>query len=261
MLFEFLNILFLCAVFAGMIILVDVIWRHYKRQHVRRGKQPIIIDYARSFFPVLLFVVIIRSFLFQPYRVPTGSLEPTVIPGDFIFVSQYNYGLNIPLWNKTIVPMDKPQRGQIALFRWPVNPTITFVKRVIGVPGDHISYIDKTLYINGQEMTKTFFKNTIELGSRSGKEKAQEYEENLAGIKHHILINPNRPSQNFYNLVIPKGQYFMMGDNRDDSDDSRMWGFVPMDHFIGKALWVWMNWDSRKYQIHWNRIGTRLSPK
>src|SRR3990167_4263251 len=143
MIFDFLNILTLLTIFAGVICLVDTIWRARRKTppSQEKIKHPVIIDYARSFFPVLLIVLIVRSLLFQPYRVPTGSLEPTIMPGDFILVNQYDYGLRLPLWNKVFFPIGSPQTGQIALFRWPVNPAVTFVKRVIGMPGDRISYI------------------------------------------------------------------------------------------------------------------------
>src|SRR3990167_6360696 len=166
MIADFLNILTLITIFAGIVCLVDIIWRAIKKIPPPEGekKHPIVIDYARSFFPILLIVLIIRSFLFQPYRVPTGSLEPTIMPGDMILVNQYDYGLRIPLWNKIFVKIGNPKPGQVALFRWPVNPPVTFVKRVIGVPGDHISYINKVLYINGKEVPQKFIKDSLEIG-------------------------------------------------------------------------------------------------
>lgn len=259
MIFDFLNILSLVTIFAGVICLVDIIWRRIKKEpQDEKAKHPLIIEYARSFFPILLIVLLIRSLLFQPYRVPTGSLEPTVMPGDMILVNQYDYGLRIPIWNKKFVSIGEPKRGQIALFRWPVNPPVTFVKRVIGVPGDHVSYLNKVLYINGKKMSQKFIKNTLEIGDNGQTWKAKEYEENLDGVKHLIIRRPDRSSQNFKDLVVPKGKYLMMGDNRDDSDDSRSWGFVPMHNFIGRAILIWMSWDSQKHRIRWDRIGDRL---
>lgn len=155
MVFDFLNILSLLAIFAGIICLVDIIWHRVKKTPIEKNaKHPLIIDYVRSFFPILLIVLIIRSLLFQPYRVPTGSLEPTIMPGDLILVNQYDYGLYFPLWNKKFVTIGEPKRGQIALLRWPVNPAVTFVKRVIGLPGDHISYQNKVLSINGKKFLR-----------------------------------------------------------------------------------------------------------
>lgn len=247
MIFDFLNMLSFLTIFAGVICLVDILWRWLRKIPTDKNtRPPLVIDYARSFFPVLLIVLIVRSFLFQPYCVSTGSLEPTIMPGDMILVNQYDYGLHIPLWNKKIVDIGEPQRGQIALFRWPVNPAATFVKRVIGIPGDHISYLNKVFYINGKKMLQKFIKNTTEVNDDDKTWKAKEYEENLDGFKHLILLQPDyhHPTQNFRNLIVPKGEYLMIGDNRDNSDDSRSWGFVPTRNFIGRALFIWMSWDS-----------------
>ena len=263
MFFDFLNILALVTIFVGVVCCVDLIWRRRKKTTLStdqkgKPKHPVIIDYARSFFPILLIVLLIRAFLVQPYRVPTGSLEPTILPGDMILVNQYDYGLKIPIWNQEIASIGQPQMGQIALFRWPVNPSVTFVKRVIGVPGDHISYINKVLYINGKQATQKFIKETQEVSDTSQTWPVKEYEEELAGAKHLIYIRSDRPVQNFKDLVVPPGEYLMMGDNRDDSDDSRSWGFVPENDFVGKAFLIWMSWDSVTHSIRWNRIGKAL---
>lgn len=255
--FDFLNILALIAIFCGIVSLVDWLMRRKHKFAEGERKYSLFVEYARSFFPVFVIVLIIRCFLFQPYRVPTGSLEPTVMPGDLIFVTQYNYGLKIPLWDKTIIPTSKPKQGQIALFRWPVNPGLTFVKRVIGVPGDHISYIDKVFYINGVKQTQTFVRNFTEI-TENGTQPVKEYLEDLGGLKHYIIRNPDMPSTNFKDLVVPKGMYFMVGDNRDDSDDSRYWGFVPEQFFIGRAMFVWFHITFSPFHISWDRIGTKL---
>lgn len=255
--FDFLNILVLLTVFTGVVTLVDALMRR-KRNIPNKIKHPLIIEYSRSFFPVFLVVVIIRSFIFQPYRVPTGSLEPTVIPGDLIFVTQYNYGLKLPLWEKTLIPIGEPQRGQIALFRWPVNPKLTFVKRVIGVPGDHISYTNKVFTINGKKMEQHYVGTFEEVLSGGKTQTVKRYAENLEGTKHYILINPNVPAQDFKDLLVPPNSYFMIGDNRDDSDDSRSWGFVPKQDFIGRALFVWFNIQFDPFKLRWNRIGDKL---
>lgn len=258
-LLDFLNILAFLTLFTGIVSLVDILLQKASKSSVK--KTTIFLDYCRSFFPVLLLVLCIRSFVAQPYRVPTGSLEPTVMPGDFILVTQYDYGLKIPFWDHTIIATSHPKTGQIALFHSPVNPTkLTLVKRVIGVPGDRISYINKVLYINGKEQKQTFIKNTKEVLDNGKTRPAKEYMENLEGVKHLIIINPNMPSHNFKNLIVPKGEYFMMGDNRDDSDDSRFWGFVPAKNFIGQARFVFLNATLSPFHIHWDRIGKVLSP-
>lgn len=259
MVFNFLNILLLLTIFSGIIVLVDIIWCQLKKIPIKKnGNYPVIIDYARSFFPILLIILIIRSLLFQPYQVPTGSLEPTIMPGDLILVNQYDYGLYFPLWNKKFFVIGEPKRGQITLLRWAVNPAVTFVKRVIGLPGDHISYQNKVLSINGKKIFQRFIKDTLEIGDDGKTFKAKEYEENLDGIKHLILHRYDRSAQDFQDLVVPKDKYFVMGDNRDDSDDSRSWGFVSSNAFIGRALFVWMSWDSHNHCVRWHRIGNQL---
>ena len=264
MTFDFPLILTCLTLFSGIVVLVDWLWQRAAYGNADRGKLPTLIEYCRSFFPIFFIVLILRSFLFQPFRVPTGSLEPSIMPGDFILVKQFAYGVKMPVWNNTLFGKSGPQRGDIALFSYPVNPKLTFVKRVIGLPGDHISYIDKVFYINGKQMKQTFVKNTVDV-EPDGNIPVKEYTENLMGIKHHIIVNPSAPTNNFTNLVVPKGKYLMIGDNRDGSDDSRYWGFVPEKDFVGKALFVWMNvdtkgtWNVLKWHIGWNRIGTNLS--
>ena len=259
MIFDFLNILALVTIFTGVVTFVDY-WRtkEVRRELKSKGeeiKYPWLVDNCRSFFPVLLVVLILRSFVVQNYKVPTGSLEPTVMPGDLIAVSQYNYGIKLPLWDKTIVPVGKPKTAQIALFRWPVNPSVTFVKRVIGVPGDRISYIHKVLTINGKEQKQRYVGTAIDKESSAY---VREYTENLNGYEHKIWVRPNVPSTDFKDLVVPAGHYFMMGDNRDNSDDSRSWGFVPESAFLGRAMVVWMNFQLSPLSVDWHRIGTPL---
>lgn len=260
---DFPLILFAVIIFFGFVALCDMIFCVYKGEKLfEKKKRPIVIEYARAFFPVLLLVFLIRSFVIQPYRVPTGSLEPTVIPGDFLLVNQYDYGLRFPIWNKKFLAVDEPTRGQIALFYYPVDHHFTFVKRVIGVPGDHISYINRTLYINGQAQSKTFLKNVTQLNDFGRLTTYAEYQENLMGIKHNIFIREDVPTTDFYNIVVPNNEYFMMGDNRSESDDSRYWGFVPEHDFIGRAILIWLSWDSDPTHwydsVRWNRFGTRL---
>ena len=261
--FDFPLILLCVIGFTGAVVLIDFIFCLFNRESFcEKKKRSMVIEYSRAFFPVLLLVFCIRSFLIQPYRVPTGSLEPTVKPGDFIVVNQYDYGFRLPVWNKKIISVGEPQRGQIALFPYPVNPSFTFVKRVIGLPGDHISYINKTLYINGIKQPKKFIKDVTQLNDFNQLVTYQIYREDLNGVKHDILVRPDAPVINFYNLVVPKNEYFMMGDNRDESDDSRSWGFVHENTLIGHALYIWMSWNSNAAHwyddIRWNRVGNKI---
>lgn len=261
--FDFPLILLSVVVFTGAVVLVDFIFCLCNHESfLEKKKRPVIIEYSRAFFPVLLLVFCIRSFLVQPYRVPSGSLEPTVIPGDLILVNQFDYGIRFPIWNKKIITIDEPKRGQIALLPYPVDHAITFVKRVIGLPGDHISYINKVLYINGKKQPQKFMGDVTQLDDYGQLVTYQKYQENLNGMTHDIFVRPNAPANNFYNLVVPPNDYFMMGDNRDDSDDSRYWGFVPENTLIGRALFVWMSWNSDAPHLYdyirWDRIGNKL---
>ena len=260
---DFPLILLSVIIFSGVIVLVDFIFCLCNRESfLEKKKRHWIIEYARSFFPVLLLVFCIRSFVAQPYRVPTGSLEPTVLPGDFILVNQYHYGVRLPIWDKKILTVGEPQHGQIALFYYPVDHAFTFVKRVIGMPGDHISYINKTLYINGKKQPIKFIENVSRMNDFGQVVLYQKYEEDLEGVKHDILIRPDAPKNDFYNVVVPKNEFFMMGDNRDESDDSRYWGFVPEHDFVGHALFIWMSWNANATHfydsVRWKRIGNLL---
>lgn len=260
---DFPLILLSVVVFSGVVVFCDFVFCCINRERfLEKKKRPIVIEYSRAFFPVLLVVFCIRSFLFQPYRVPTGSLEPTVVPGDFIFVNQYHYGVRFPIWNKKLLSVDEPKRGQIALFFYPVDHAFTFVKRVIGLPGDHISYINKVLYINGKKEPQKFLGDVTRLNDFGDLVTYGKYQEDLNGVKHDIFVRSDMPVHDFYNVVVPQGDYFMMGDNRDESDDSRFWGTVPEHDLVGHALFIWMSWDSNApawYDyVRWHRIGNRL---
>jgi signal peptidase I len=259
MIFDFAFYLTLAVLVTGIIALVDQLF--FKK---RRGKKkaPLIVTYARDFFPILLVVWAVRSFVIQPYRVPTGSLEPTVLPGDFIAVEQFAYGFRFPVWDKKIISVETPKHGQIALFRYPKNPKMVYVKRVIGLPGDHIVYKDKTLYINGKKQEQTFLSHALDMEYPNNPIPVDVMEETLDGIKHKIYIQPDSPNElahcPYVDVRVPKGHYFMMGDNRDNSEDSRCWGFVPDKNLIGRAFITWMSWDPEKHKIRWKRIGTKL---
>ena len=209
--------------------------KKYKTSH------SIILEQAKSYAGVLLIIWTIRSFIIQPYVVPTGSLEPTIQPGDFIIVSQYSYGIRVPILGDTIFAVNKPQRGEIALFRWPQNKDIFFIKRVIGIPGDHIVYKNKTLYINGKTMEQNFIANDYKLENSGDIVMITKKQEDLLGHKHEIQQYANTLDNNTIDITVPEGQYFMMGDNRDNSSDSRVWGMVPDKNFVGKAQNIWLS--------------------
>lgn len=252
--FNFTLLLTSLVILTGIISLIDVAVLA-KIRYKNNTRMPKVSEYARSFFPVLLLVWVIRSFIVQPYRVPTGSLEPTVLPGDFILVNQFAYGLRLPVLNKKLVNIGKPKRGDIVLFHWPVKPSVVFVKRLIGLPGDHVVYRNKTLTINGKVMSQRFLSNAFDTEPDQLPIKVEKKEENLAGLKHGIYVRPFGGMTGEVEVTVPKGGYFVMGDNRDDSDDSRVWGFVPERLLIGKAMRIWMSWDSDKHRVRWQRVG------
>ncbi|MEK6731441.1 MAG: signal peptidase I [Pseudomonadota bacterium] len=255
--FYFPLVLVILTLLSGVIWAVDKMFFAYARKDMGK-EEPWYVDYSRSFFPVLLAVLVIRSFIIQPFTVPTGSLEPTVQPGDFLAVNQFVYGLRLPVINKKIVPVSNPKRGDIVVFEFPANTRVDFVKRVVGLPGDHLVYKNKTLYINGQEMKQTWVSDGIDYEPPTMTFPVTIMQENLEGVVHHIQLNPSKKDSSVYDVTVPKGQYFMMGDNRDGSEDSRFWGFVPERDLIGKAFFIWMSWDKQKHWVKWSRIGRRI---
>lgn len=253
--FDFELILVYGTLITGVIYLFDVLFlakrRRQKYSSLQRDeKLPIIIDYARSFFPVLCIVLLLRSFLFEPFRIPTPSLEPSLLTGDFIVLNKFDYGLRLPVWRKLIYPIGEPQRGDIMVFRWPADTRYYFIKRVIGVPGDHISYVNKILTINGKKIPQTLISTKAD--------GVQIKEEDLLGVKHKIYSNPHKTTRDYTDIVVPAGMYFMMGDNRDDSADGRYFGFTPEKDIVGKAVLVWLSWDKEHSKVRWDRFGLRI---
>jgi signal peptidase I len=242
----------------GIIALCDLLFLA-RRRRAKNRPRPLIVENAYSFFWVLLLVWGIRSFIVQPYRVPTGSLEPTVLPGDLILVNQFTYGLRFPIMNLKMVNLNEPKVGDIALFYFPVNPEILYVKRVIGIPGDHIVYKNKVLYINGKEATQTLRNDTYDVEPGAIPMTVLQKTEDLNGVKHDIFVRTDIGIEGQdRDITVPPGMYFMMGDNRDNSDDSRMWGFVPERNIVGKAMIVLLSWDPILHRIQWDRIGKRI---
>lgn len=246
---NFALILVILSFLSGLIFLADkLFWEKKRRPDEPPGK---IIEYARSFFPVFFLVLLLRSFIIEPFRIPSGSLEPTLLVGDFLAVNKFAYGFRLPVWEKKIIPVANPKSGEVAVFRWPPEPSLDYIKRVIGTPGDKIGYHNKVLTLNGKPVKQTFLDYTID--ESSGKSVAR-YRENLNGVEHDIYIRPDIAAVDF-DITVPQGQYFMMGDNRDDSADSRYWGFVSDDYLRGKAFLVWMSWNGNTDSIRWSKIG------
>lgn len=221
----------------GLIYLLDVIYFAKKRAHGK--KESIIIEYSKSFFPILLFVFVIRSFIVEPFKIPSGSMMPTLIAGDFIAVNKFSYGVRFPVINNVLIPNGMPERGDVVVFHYPMDTSIDYIKRVIGLPGDTIKYENKKLFINDKLVPHVFEKDYEYMMNENYRVPAQEFTETLGEVKHSILIhNVEGESGSF---VVPDRNYFVMGDNRDNSSDSRVWGFVSEDLLVGKAFIIWLN--------------------
>lgn len=256
--FDFAAFLVAATAVTGLIWAIDaLLWAPKRCVTTAEGKrvaghEPILVEYARSFFPVILIVLLLRSFLVEPFKIPSGSMTPTLLIGDFILVNKFAYGIRLPVLNKKVFDVALPKRGDVFVFRYPKDPTIDYIKRVVGLPGDRIGYFNKTLYINGEVAAQTPL--GLYTGSSSGFASANLMQEALPQSQHPILVNPARPSLEG-EFIVPEGHYFAMGDNRDNSNDSRYWGFVPEQNLVGKAFFIWMNWDNG---INWQRIGTPI---
>lgn len=246
---NFALLLFILFLVSGFIALLDKLWWAKKRTPDQKPNK--IIEYAHSFYPVFIFVLILRSFLVEPFRIPSGSLEPSLQVGDFVAVNKFAYGIRLPIIEKKIINIKAPKVGDVAVFRWPPNPAFDYIKRVIGTPGDQISYHNKILTLNGREIPRTFIEFTVDESSGAA---VTKYRENLNGVSHDIYIRPSVPAEDF-DIIVPPGYYFMMGDNRDDSADSRFWGLVSDDMLRGKAFLVWMSWNSHTGWFRWSNIG------
>ncbi len=202
----------------------------------KASREPLVVEYSISFFPVLAIVLVLRSFLFEPFQIPTGSMIPTLAVGDFILVNKYAYGIRLPVLGTKIFEVDDPKNGEVMVFI-PPHQDEYFIKRVVGVPGDKIRYQEKTLYINDVAQSQEFVEQIPPI-----RPQYLVYEEDLNGIDHLIHRNPHRDSR-VMEWQVPEGHYFMMGDNRDNSSDSRVWGFAAEENIVGKAIAVWLHKD------------------
>ena len=224
--------------------------------------QPWWLDWTAGLFPVILVVFLLRSFLFEPFKIPSGSMMPTLLTGDLILVNKFTYGLRLPVLNTKITEGTAPARGDVMVFRYPPKPSLDYIKRVVGLPGDEVAYLNKKLTINGQPVSKEAMPEFLD---EETMRYLKQYREDLGG-KQHLLLNddtrraglseaeitpfPNQDNCRYsvegVVCKVPAGQYFMMGDNRDNSLDSRYWGFVPDQNIVGRAFFVWMNFGNLK---------------
>ncbi|MGH8163244.1 MAG: signal peptidase I [Rhodanobacteraceae bacterium] len=222
-----------------------------------KPREPMLVDYARSFFPVILAVLLFRTFLLEPFRIPSGSMMPTLLVGDFVLVNKFAYGLRLPVSDAKIVDIGEPRRGDIAVFKYPPNPKEDYIKRIVGLPGDTISVRGEQLYVNGKPAVQTYLgpiTDTDPTSLRAAQEGDHEQVEKLGNIEHRIIIRPSVYQAPWAQgtWIVPKDSYFAMGDNRDNSDDSRDWGPVPEKDLRGKAFLIWFSLANLK------RIGTVL---
>ena len=226
------------------------------------SKEPVVVEYARAFFPVILIVLLLRSFVVEPFRIPSGSMMPTLQVGDFILVSKFAYGLRLPVLHSKFLDLGEPERGDVVVFRFPQDESVDYIKRVVGLPGDQVYYRDKTLYVNGEPVEQVPFGEYLtEDGRQTGLIAAVE---KLGGREHEILVNPRtgdwpRSCRVLGDgpVTVPEGYYFVMGDNRDNSNDSRCWGFVAERNLVGKAFAIWMSWNGGRggFPVDFSRIG------
>ncbi|MDQ2695146.1 MAG: signal peptidase I [Pseudomonadota bacterium] len=267
--FDFAAALVIAALVTGGIWILDILFLAPRREQVLDFTKPVAggggkipaearlpwyVDYSRSFFPVIVAVLVLRSFIVEPFRIPSDSMMPTLLDGDFILVSKFSFGVRLPVVNTRIIDSGEPQRGDVAVFRYPLDPATAYIKRIVGLPGDHLEYRAKQLYVNGEPVPQT---PAPPPAAVSG---SYEVRREVLGDHNHLVqvladapdYGPSRywsglqvrldPQRNIvWEYEVPPGHYFVMGDNRDNSSDSRIWGPLPEENLIGKAFFIWMN--------------------
>jgi len=276
---NFALILFLATAATGLIALADRFV--FARSRARNAREPWWIEYPKSFFPVLLIVFLLRSFVAEPFKIPSSSMRPTLEVGDFILVNKFAYGLRLPIIERKIVELADPKRGDVVVFRYPLNQSQDFIKRVIGVPGDKVVYRDKRLTVNGtpwpQKAEGTYSYLEGDLRFETMDRFTETVDTGEGAIAHSAavdaILRPVSPGQvrtfarrencdynpdgSGFACTVPAGHYFVMGDNRDRSDDSRYWGFVPDENLRGRAFFIWFNWDDI-YRLAFRRVGSGI---
>jgi signal peptidase I len=266
---NFALLMLILLVVTGAVWLLDA--AVLRKRRAKDAREPWWIEYPKSFFPIILIVFVLRSFLVEPFKIPSGSMIPTLLVGDFILVNKFTYGIRLPVINRKILDVSDPQRGDVMVFRYPENPGLDYIKRVVGLPGDRVEYRKKRLSVNGElvpvEVTEDY--QYVEGGANLVN--TLRFWETLGKHRHSIIINPDVPplqlasvrqfplrencdyNEEGFSCTVPPGSYFMMGDNRDSSSDSRYWGFVPEQNVVGRAFLVWWNFGEL------GRIGNRIN--
>jgi len=257
---NFALILFLALVVTGAIWLFDHLF--LAKARAADAKLPLLVDYSKSFFPVILIVFFLRSFLVEPFKIPSGSMLPTLLIGDFILVNKFEYGIRLPVINKKIIALGEPKDGDVMVFRYPNDPSLDYIKRVVGIPGDVVEYREKRLTINGKEIVSKR-EGTYEYTAQGlNFVQGETWREQLGAHNHIAMVQNDMPpvivhqvegnfpfrdncsyNESGFKCAVPAGHYFMLGDNRDASNDSRYWGFVPEANIVGRAFFIWWNFD------------------
>ncbi len=272
---DFSLILFIALLVTGAVVLLDTLVLAPRRRAevmVEGGAElagrevtdradtpmPLVVEYARAFFPVILLVFVLRSFVVEPFRIPSGSMYPTLSIGDFILVNKFRYGIRLPVINTKILDVADPQRGEVMVFRYPHDQKVNFIKRVIGVPGDVIRYENRRISVNG-EPVDTEYQGVFMLPRDGGGRAETDRFREVDGESEHFILHDGTRSSRDMEVTVPEGSYFVMGDNRDHSNDSRFWGFVPESHIVGRAFFIWFSWDSvNGGGVNWERIGNGI---
>ncbi len=256
--FDFEAFLTIASLVTGLLWLLAM---YFKKVSTSQSFLAKTVDEIGSFFPVLIFVLVVRTFVFEPFRIPSSSMMPTLLTGDFIYVNKFSYGLKLPVLHDTIIEVGHPKRGDIIVFRYPKDQSVDYIKRVVGLPGDKIHYdpYKKELTINGKLIGQEvvgLYKGLVD--SPENRELIEKNEQ-LGTVNHKIFTwNHHYGPTDFLDVVVPEGHYFAMGDNRDNSADSREWGFVPERNLVGRAVFIWMHWRTTDFFEGLKRIGTKL---
>ena len=264
--FDFEFFLVAASVLTGFIWAGWAVYLKLRPPVATEHTEPWPVEYAKSFFPVIFVVLLLRAFLVEPFRIPSGSMMPTLLIGDFILVNKFTYGVRLPVLHTKIIENGQPKRGDIVVFRFPNDTSVDYIKRVVGLPGDRIQYIDKDVVINGKPVKQTFLAVYQGVGKGKDNTGAALLSEDLDSVSHDILIREGRQTSQQprfvrpEGIIVPEGQYFVMGDNRDNSNDSRFWGFVPEGNLVGRAFFRWMSfdWELDGFPIDFSRIGNNI---
>ena len=262
-------ILFIVVVISGLILLT---YKFVLPKRDENAPDPVLLDYAQSFFPVLLIVFLLRGFVVEPFRIPSGSMLPTLEIGDFILVNKFSYGVKIPIIHKEILDYADPVRGDVVVFRWPGDNKTSYIKRLVGLPGDRIEYKNRQLYINGKVVVSEHDGEYIPVAETIARDRflqtidtSEKIEGNKKMVQYSTLLDKRNGIRfNQTNAwVVPQGHYFMMGDNRDGSSDSRSWGFLPDENVVGKAFFIWFHFNKSNEEgwFNFSRIGTDIEPE